>query len=139
MRVANAVEQSMDGTSGALYEMYLNSLSAALQDNDLGDEATIQAWSNAARVALGKLEAMTPARVGDRTIMDALVPFVESLAKGNMTEAVDAARKGCETTKGMTASLGRAVYVPDENYGMVPDPGAEGIVAIVEGLSRQLE
>lgn len=38
----------------------------------------------------------------------------------------------------MDASLGRAVYVSGVNWEKVLDPGAEGIVAIVEGLAGRL-
>ena len=51
-------------------------------------------------------------------------------------QAVEQAKRGCESTRGMEASLGRAVYVAGENWGKICDPGAEGIVAIVSGLAQ---
>ena len=135
MLVAHAIESSMDGTSGALYELFVTALAAALQTMP-EETATLGTWAKAAGVALVRLQAMTPARVGDRTVMDALIPYVEALAKGDVEQAVSAAKKGCESTKGMEASLGRAVYVSGENWDKVADPGAEGIVAIVEGLAQ---
>ena len=123
----------MDGTSGALYELFFTALSTAFQT--MGDEtATFETWDRAAHVALERLQAMTPARVGDRTLMDALIPYIDALASGSLEKAAEAARRGCESTKGMGASLGRAVYVASENWDRVADPGAEGVVAIVEGL-----
>lgn len=135
MRIALALESSMDGTSGALYELFVTALAAALQAAP-EETATLETWARAAGVALARLQAMTPARVGDRTAMDALIPYVEALSKGDVKQAVAAARKGCESTRGMEASLGRAVYVSRENWDKVADPGAEGIVAIVEGLAQ---
>lgn len=52
-------------------------------------------------------------------------------------DAVQAARDGAERTRSMQAVLGRAAYVSRDVQGgadLPPDPGAWGIVAIVEGL-----
>lgn len=135
LRIAGAVETSMDGTSGALYELFFTALGSAVQGLPAG-EMDVSAWAAAAADALQRLQKMTPARVGDRTVMDALAPYIETLGEAKSADAaVDAARKGRDATKGMEASLGRAVYVAGENWSKVPDPGAEGIVAIVEGLA----
>ncbi|RXG41322.1 hypothetical protein VDGE_09648 [Verticillium dahliae] len=136
MSIAHAIEESMDGTSGALYELFFTAFAAALQ-NSSGETVSTEIWSQAAGSALERLQAMTPARVGDRTVMDALIPFIDTLQKeGDLAKAVEAARKGRDSTKGMEASLGRAVYVAGENWAKVPDPGAEGIVAIAEGIAK---
>lgn len=81
----------------------------------------------------------TPARPGDRTLIDALLPFLETLkeTQGDLHAAVEAARKGAENTRGMKASLGRTVYVGD--VGDVPDPGAVGVLRLVEGLGEGLK
>ena len=71
--------------------------------------------------------------------MDALHPFVETLAKtGNVKEAAEAARKGAEGTKGMKASLGRTVYVGGSGWQDVPDPGAHGLSEFLTGLAEAL-
>ena len=78
----------------------------------------------------------TPARPGDRTLVDALVPFVETLGQsGDLTKAAEAARKGAESTKGMQASLGRTVYVGGSGFEQVPDPGAWGLSCFFGGLA----
>ena len=136
LRIAHAVESSMDGTSGAIYELFFTALASAVQGQP-GESATLATWAQAASEALERLQAMTPARVGDRTVMDALTPYIQTLSSsGDVTKAVEEARKGRDSTKGMQASLGRAVYVAGENWDKVPDPGAEGVVAIVEGLAK---
>lgn len=137
LRIATAIEGSMDGTSGALYELFFTALASAVQSLP-AKEIDISGWATAAGIALERLQAMTPARVGDRTVMDALIPYIETLqSTGAAATAVEAARKGRDSTKGMEASLGRAVYVAGENWDKVPDPGAEGIVAIAEGLAGE--
>jgi dihydroxyacetone kinase len=136
MRIAHAIEASMDGTSGALYELFFTALGARLQTLPEGT-TTVSTWADAAGKALQRLQAMTPARPGDRTLMDALIPYIETLSDGDVSKAVEAAQKGRDSTQGMESSLGRAVYVAGENLSKVADPGAEGIVAIVQGLAGQ--
>ncbi|RAL01121.1 Dak1-domain-containing protein [Aspergillus ibericus CBS 121593] len=92
-------------------------------------------WVQAAGEALQALRQATSARAGDRTIMDALEPFITALQAGaSAAGAVDAARAGRNSTQGMTASFERAVYVPEEGWSRVPDPGAAGLVCLLEGL-----
>lgn len=82
------------------------------------------------------------ARVGDKTILDALVPYAETIlgvytktknmenAKG---QALRAAVQGMESTKGMIAKTGRASWLGDRNK-EYPDAGAYMFCRIVEIL-----
>lgn len=137
-RIAQLTEQNMDGTSGAIFSIYLNSLVAGLRTTTSSSTTTTtKDWASAASSALKGLQGVTPAREGDRTLMDALIPFVATLEKsGDVKEAAKAARKGAEGTKGMKAKLGRSVYVGEEAYGRVPDPGAVGLAGFLEGLAE---
>lgn len=133
-KVADLVEENMDGTSGALYSIFLNSLAKALRDSGAG-EATFNIWAEAASRAMAGLATYTPAKPGDRTLIDALAPFVSGLVSAkDLNEAAKAARDGAEKTKGMKASLGRTVYVNE--IGEVPDPGAVGIAVLAEGMAN---
>ncbi|OLN97927.1 Dihydroxyacetone kinase 1-like protein 1 [Colletotrichum chlorophyti] len=132
--LTNVIEDNMDGTSGAIYSIFFAALASELRKANAG-VLDLKSWTTVAVGALEKLQQATPARQGDRTLIDALEPFVRSLqSQGNLKDAVAAARKGVEATKGMSASLGRAVYVEESAWGKVPDPGAEGVLAILEGL-----
>ncbi|KAK7206795.1 Dak1 domain-containing protein [Myxozyma melibiosi] len=132
--LAETVENNMDGTSGAIFSIFLHALAtAASSATGLLDASS---WGVAAADALKSLYAATPARPGDRTLVDALAPFVETLASTkDVAAAAKAARAGAEGTKGMNASLGRAVYVDAAGYDRVPDPGAVGIAELMEGLA----
>ena len=130
----------MDGTSGAIFGIFFNSLAAAVRAlPGVVEIMDKEAWASVASSALGSLKNATAARVGDRTLMDALEPFIMTLQKESFENAVVAARKGMEATQGMTPAFGRAVYVSEEMCGKVPDPGAVGIVAIVEGLKAGVD
>ncbi|KAL8736015.1 MAG: hypothetical protein Q9166_000577 [cf. Caloplaca sp. 2 TL-2023] len=140
-KIAGIVEATMDGTSGALYAIFLNSLAANVrrQDSSSSIDLTPSMWAQALEESLKALGVYTPAQPGDRTLMDALVPFVETLkATGNTKQAAEAAKMGAEKTKGMKASLGRSVYVGGEGHTEVPDPGAYGLSQFLTGLAEAL-
>ena len=94
--------------------------------------------TEACHVALQSLGNYTPARPGDRTLVDALEPFCSALRNGqSFSDAVLLAKEGAEKTKGMVPKLGRAVYVGEQGGQMysVPDPGAWGAYVILKGIS----
>jgi dihydroxyacetone kinase len=102
--------------------------------------ATPEVWARALRSASESLARYTPAKPGDRTLVDALAPFVEELDRsGEVAKAAGAAREGAARTKGMKASLGRTVYVGGSGFEEVPDPGAHGLAVFLEGLAEGLK
>lgn len=128
------VENDMDGTSGALFAIFLNALVHALRTASPGT-ATPEVWAAALKQSCDALSRYTPARPGDRTLVDALYPFVEVLGEtGDVKKAAEAARKAADGTKGMQPSLGRSVYVGGSGYEDVPDPGAWGLACFFLGL-----
>ncbi|PSS00754.1 Dak1 domain-domain-containing protein [Coniella lustricola] len=133
--IATVVEMAMDGTSGALYAIFLNALAHALSTLAPGD-ATAQTWATALKKSCEALSKYTPARPGDRTLVDALYPFVDTLSKtGDVSKAAEASKVAADGTKGMAASLGRTVYVGGEGFQQVPDPGAWGLACFFLGLA----
>ncbi|RAH77196.1 Dak1-domain-containing protein [Aspergillus japonicus CBS 114.51] len=138
LRIAHAVEESMDGTSGAIYGLFFDGLASSVRAMQGTETMTVEQWTTAAQDALKAVQRVTPARSGDRTLMDALEPFVEALSAGSggLEAAVKAAVRGAEKTKGMRPAFGRAVYVNEVGWEVVPDPGAMGVVALVQGLAK---
>lgn len=139
--ITQVVEKEMDGTSGAIYAIFLNALSHGLrtQANGSPKQVTVEMWSKALQISLDSLARYTPARPGDRTLVDALYPFVETLGKsGDVKTAAKAAEEGANGTKGMHASLGRSVYIGGSGYQQVPDPGAHGLSQFLMGFSNGL-
>ncbi len=140
-RIVQTVEATMDGTSGALYAIFLNALAHNLrtQDTIYPTPMTTEIWAKALSRSLEALEKYTPAKPGDRTILDALYPFVTILQEtGNLQKATEAAKRGSDRTKGMEPSLGRSVYVGGGGYQQVPDPGAYGLSEFLIGLEAIL-
>lgn len=133
----------MDGTSGAIYAIFLNALAHGLlaQDTSSPTPITAATWASALQSSFDALGKYTPAKPGDRTLIDALAPFIDTLAQtGDARVAAAAAQQGTESTKAMKASLGRSVYVGGEEewIGKVPDPGAFGLSEFLTGLAEAL-
>lgn len=122
------LEVNMGGTSGALYCIFLTSLSSAL--------ASTESVAAALSVALDQLLNYTRARLGDRTMLDCLIPFVETLkSSGDVEKALVEAEKGVESTKNLEAKLGRSTYLDESATKGVPDPGAYGLLVLLKGMS----
>lgn len=140
-KIVPTVEQNMDGTSGALYAIFLNSLASNVrsQDSSSPTPVTTEIWGKALAMSREGLGRYTPAQPGDRTLMDALAPFVDVLKEtGDVKKAAEAAREGAAKTKGMEARLGRSVYVGGTGFAEVPDPGAYGLSIFLSGLAEAL-
>ncbi|KAG8836090.1 Dihydroxyacetone kinase 2 [Serendipita sp. 399] len=133
--IAQAVEESMDGTSGALYSIFFSALAQALYDaasND-GGYAGRELAAKALKTALERLYTYTRARPPSRTLIDPLDAFVHALNTGkSWKEAAVAASQAAEATKSLSAKVGRAAYVEQRNLQAVCDPGAWGVKTILE-------
>jgi len=146
LEVEEILEGKMGGTLGGILGIFFVALRTALVDNFslLAKEGNIsKLWAAAVRAALDSLTRYTPAKVGDRTVMDTLIPFAEGLAaNGSFDEGVEAAVAGAEKTKTLKPRLGRATYVgageKTNGSGLPPDPGAWGAMVVIKGLQEGL-
>ncbi|CAK7197913.1 hypothetical protein SEUCBS139899_000563 [Sporothrix eucalyptigena] len=134
------VETKMGGTLGGILGIFLVSLRAAVE-KQVAEGKTKEAsavWGNALTTAIEHLGHYTPAKVGDRTVMDTLIPFAEAIDQGGFAAGVEAAKKGAESTRTLIPRLGRATYVgagKDASSGdLPPDPGAWGVMVALSGL-----
>lgn len=142
--IATTVERSMGGTSGAIYAIFFNALANSLSSNLSSSSpaiSVVKLLSRSLSQALEELCRYTTARKGHRTLMDALVPFVETFSHTtDFGNVVESASEGADGTRSMNALLGRASYVGKEAFGSdgVPDPGALGIVSVLEGILQSI-
>ncbi|KAK8112653.1 dihydroxyacetone kinase [Apiospora sp. TS-2023a] len=133
------VEGKMGGTLGGILGIFFVALRTAIEQNTdlaLGSEGVPELWARCLGIALHHLGRYTPAKIGDRTVMDTLLPFAKAMKKsGEFDAGVEAAIKGAEETKAMTPKLGRATYVgADMSKALPPDPGAWGAMVAIKGL-----
>ena len=92
------------------------------------------------------VQEQTKAKVGDKTMMDALIPAVEAIVKSEspdikvvLTAGAEAAMAGLEATIDMKANFGRARNLGDRSIGY-PDAGATSwasmFVSFAEGYKN---
>lgn len=131
------------GTSGALWGMALRAVGDALGDSTAPDARGVAdgvAGAAAAIMEFGK------AKPGDKTLVDVLVPFRDSLSSGvsdgkTLGDAWDAAatvaEQAAEDTAQLLPLMGRARPHAEKSLG-TPDAGAVSMALIVRAISHTL-
>lgn len=143
-RAADAWSDRAGGTSGALWGLILSSIAGKLDD-----EGAPAASDVASGVAAGVESVMTygKAEVGDKTLVDALVPFSGELTRALDTgaplaaawaTAADAATRAAASTADLLPRMGRARPHAEKSLG-TPDPGAHSLALIVTAVTAVLE
>ena len=132
----------MGGSSGALYCILLNNIASSLSQQPPSAAALAAAF----RAGSEAVSSYGGASVGHRTMLDALLPAAEAMAKADgdasiaalAKAAADAADAGAEATKSMAAGAGRASYVPADKMANVPDPGAKAVAIWLSAVAASL-
>ena len=125
--LGNEISQTMGGSSGVILAIFFNAAGDACANG-----APVE---RALQEGLQRVSDVGGAKVGDRTMIDALAPALDALPQG-LAAAAKAARKGADATAGIhRAKAGRAAYVPSENLRGHNDPGAEAVALVFEGLA----
>jgi dihydroxyacetone kinase-like protein len=93
------------------------------------------------RAAVEGIRARGGASLGDKTLLDALVPAIDRLeadlaagAAQALANAAQVAERAAAETSGMLARRGRASYTGERSIGS-PDPGAVAIGVIASRVS----
>ncbi len=136
---AMAVMTLNGGSAVPLWNTWLDGMQEAAPEGEEVDVAGIQALF--AR-ALEELSDMSGAKVGDKTMMDALIPASEAIAAyagGDEAElfalAAKAAAEGAENSKNFVSKFGRAKSYGEKTIG-TPDAGAMSMSYFFQGLAR---
>ncbi|MFC5789791.1 dihydroxyacetone kinase family protein [Agromyces tardus] len=142
-RAGDAWSHRAGGTSGALWGLALRELGGAI-----GDERAPHATSVAAGVAAASdgIRSYGKAEVGDKTMVDVLVPFSATLTREAETGAsladawgiaADAAVAAAAATADLLPRMGRARPHAEKSLG-TPDPGAHSFALIVRAVADVL-
>jgi dihydroxyacetone kinase-like protein len=96
---------------------------------------------------LAGVRRQSKAQVGDKTLMDALLPAVDAIRQAAdegqsiadaLQKAATAAEKGAASTKEFKARYGRAKNLGDRTIGF-QDPGATSMALIFQGFFEGLQ
>ena len=131
------------GTSGAIWGLLLRSWSSAFSDEAAFEDADV---IRGARIALDDVMRLGGAKPGDKTLVDAFVPFVAALetAKADGLSLKDAwqkasatCRQAAEATAPLSPRLGRARPLAERSIGH-PDAGAISLALIAATIAARL-
>ena len=136
---ATAVMSLNGGSAVPLWNTWLDGMQEAAPEGGTVDVAGLQAiFAN----ALGEIGDMSGAKVGDKTMMDTLIPASEAIAayvgsdeQALFAAAAEAAARGAEATKGFVSRFGRAKSYGEKTIG-TPDAGAVSMACFFQGLAQ---
>jgi D-erythrulose 4-kinase len=127
------------GTSGILWGLLLEGVGKGLGNTEA---VTPKRLADAVQGSAQHLQGFSKAELGDKTMLDALFPFVDTLVGqvdggAPLSEAWRSAADACSTAAEATASLvpkiGRARPLAERSVG-TPDPGAVSLGLIVTAI-----
>ena len=139
--VGMTLVSTVGGASGPLYgTLFLQMGSSAAGKPELSDED----WAAALAAGVAGVQRRGKAELGDKTMIDALVPAVQalrsSLADGSaageaLHRSAEAAREGMIATIPLVARKGRASYLGERSVGH-QDPGATSATLLFVAAGR---
>lgn len=134
------VSSRIGGTSGPIWGTAFLRAGTTAGDKQLTGQDAVAML----RAAIEGIKARGQSDVGDKTLIDALVPLTDTLeqqlssgADGAtaLAAAATAAKEAAEATKDLIAKRGRASYTGERSIGSV-DAGATAVGVIAEQVSK---
>jgi dihydroxyacetone kinase-like protein len=141
--IAWAVMGTDGGATGPLFGTFFMGLSEGVALSTVLDAPAV---AKAFEAGLAAIQKQTPAKLGDKTMLDALIPAVEALRAAAareqdlaavLTRGAEAAEKGAAATKDLRARHGRARNLGDRSIGS-QDPGATSVGLMFRGFAEAL-
>ena len=141
--VMGGTSGSTSAITGAFYTGMGNALSGHAEEH-LDTDTFITMFES----ALANVRTVSRAQVGDKTIMDAMIPAVEAMsafkssALGStlaevMRAGAEAAKNGADSTKDLVARFGRAKNLGERSRGHL-DAGASSLAMIFQAFAETL-
>ena len=160
-KIAGAISDAVDGADGGIQSMLDDAAMAVMslnggsavplwntwldgmqEDAPEGEEIDIEGIKAIFARAFEEIDDMSGAKVGDKTMMDALIPASEAIAayEGDSEDALfaaaaEAAAQGAENSKNFVSKFGRAKSYGTKTIG-TPDAGATSMACFFRGLAQ---
>jgi dihydroxyacetone kinase len=139
--LGHTLRHELGGSSGPLYGVLFLRAGNVMENSG---RAGLPKWIEALEEGSRAISDLGGAKPGDRTMMDALYPFVMSLKSAGtsfspqaLRAAVAEAKRGADATAQMKPRLGRSSYLQDRVLGH-PDPGAIAVVIWLRAVTAVL-
>lgn len=135
---AMAVMSLNGGSAVPLWNTWLDGMQEGAPESD---EIDVAGLKSVFERAFEELDDMSGAKVGDKTMMDALIPATEAVLSYEGSDeselfrlAAEAAAEGAENSKNFPSKFGRAKSYGDKTIG-TPDAGAMSMAYFFKGMS----
>ncbi len=131
------------GTSGVLWGLFLETAGQRLGNTD---DPSAGAVADAVAAGLHEMAEIGGARAGDKTLLDALIPFSDTLTERTgageplaqaWTAAAEVATRAARDTADLVPKVGRARPLADKSRG-TPDAGATSLAMLAEAVGELL-
>ena len=136
---AMAVMSLNGGSAVPLWNTWLDGMQEEAPE---GEEIDVAGLKAIFAKAFEEIDDMSGAKVGDKTMMDALIPATEAIAAyeggdedGLFAAAARAAAQGAENSKNFVSKFGRAKSYGTQTIG-TPDAGATSMSCFFQGLAQ---
>lgn len=143
LTISQVLMEKIGGSMGPLYGSFFRGLSVASKKSEVIDRNVIEKMLDK---ALLNLQNISSAKVGDKTLMDVVVPAVsaykssiernEDLNKA-LKSLISAGQEGLESTKNLVAVIGRASRLGERSLGH-QDAGATSCFIILKSFSESI-
>jgi dihydroxyacetone kinase phosphoprotein-dependent L subunit len=141
-KIAVTITSRIGGTSGPIWGTgFLRTATTAAGEDSLDTDRIVAML----RAAIEGIKARGGAELGDKTLLDALIPATDAIeerakagspAAETLRAAAERARSAAEATRPMLAKKGRAAYTGERSVGTL-DAGAVAVAVLLEALSEQ--
>ena len=140
-KVATTMSGRIGGTSGPIWgTAFLRAAISVKDKNDISPADVVALL----RSAVEGIMKRGGASLGDKTLLDALVPLTDAIeadldkgldGKAVAQHAAEVARTAAEETAKLEAHRGRASYIGERSIGS-PDPGASAMAVLAERIAE---
>lgn len=143
-QLSQALMDDIGGSMGPLYGEFFMGFVTTLAPHQQLDAAL---FGDALGTAVARVQGMGNAQVGDKTLMDTLVPALAAYHQAHAAGATfsaalqalsDAAEQGRDSTKNLQARIGRSARLGPRSIGVL-DAGATSCCLILQSMARSLQ
>ena len=132
------------GSAGPLWGTFIGGFALPLEDQTEPAAIDGPLWKKMMASALAELQDISTAKVGDKTMMDSLIPAVAAAQAASddiqeiLTAAAEAAAQGAKDSEQYVAKFGRAKSYKEETIG-TPDAGAVSASILLAGFAAAVQ
>ncbi|MBV8619716.1 MAG: dihydroxyacetone kinase subunit L [Curvibacter sp.] len=143
-QLSQALMEDIGGSMGPLYGQFFLGLASVLAPHDRLDA---RLFGEALAHAVAQVQQMGRAQVGDKTLLDTLVPALEAYQAGleagrpfgeALQRMSEAAGRGRDSTRDLQARVGRAARLGARSKGVL-DAGATSACLILQTMAGSLQ